>query len=244
METPKQSKECKVSAVKSPFLCKIVGKHLRYPEKNLSPRQKLGKLPPKKTAPPRSIVANKKLTKSHITISVFCKSCAERHYTHLLTTSRSHTKCKNIGLVFAREKAIEGMPISFTIIWPWKQVQLSVSSEQKINADLSLFLRFFVTKCSFDAGCRQGASLTLCLSGTCRSSMITTKRGCKPIKNGGSLPPLNQQSPYQFRDHCKFHYFHFFNSYKGETLVSSVFFLFRHPHKWNTNLFIGAGKWK
>ena len=35
-------------------------------------------------SPPKSSRANKKSTKSHITVSMFCKSCAERHYTHLV----------------------------------------------------------------------------------------------------------------------------------------------------------------
>ena len=39
-------------------------------------------------SPPKSSRANKKSTKSHITVSMFCKSCAERHYTHLVTLYR------------------------------------------------------------------------------------------------------------------------------------------------------------
>ena len=37
---------------------------------------------------------------------MFCKSCAESHYTHLVTSSTPTTR--NISRVFAREKAIEG----------------------------------------------------------------------------------------------------------------------------------------
>ena len=61
-------------------------------------------------APTHEIWANKIVAKSHITISMFCKSCLERHYTHLPRYYRMQSSppadIRNITRLFAREKAI------------------------------------------------------------------------------------------------------------------------------------------
>ena len=89
-------------------------------------------------SPPKSSRANKKSTKSHITVSVFCKSCAKRHYTHLVTplphAARTATALR-LGAPHHKkyepgfctkwdEKAMLGPCPVFTqrIMWPWRVV--------------------------------------------------------------------------------------------------------------------------